>query len=109
MNKGQDLNVPAAPGDLIELGLAWDFFAGMSEGEIRTRQAEEQVTGGRPTWQFKASRASREAAAWQASPCRYSQFPCISQVLGAVQQQLQRQVRLTEQKQSRRPNQGSFL
>ena len=49
-----------------EYNRSWDFFAGMSEGEIRTRQAEEQVTGGRPTWQFKASRASREAAAFTA-------------------------------------------
>jgi len=41
----------------------WNFFAGMSEGEIRARQTDEQVTGGRPTWDFKASAKSREAAA----------------------------------------------
>jgi len=41
----------------------WNFFAGMSDGEIRARQTEEQVTGGRPTWDFKASVRSREAAA----------------------------------------------
>ena len=28
----------------------WDFFAGMSEGEIRARQESDQATGGRPTW-----------------------------------------------------------
>jgi len=44
----------------------WDFFAGMSEGEIRRRQEDEQVTGGRPTWQFKASKFSREAASFGA-------------------------------------------
>jgi hypothetical protein len=45
-----------------EYNRQWDFFAGMSEGEIRKRQAESSV-GDRPTWDFKASRASREAAA----------------------------------------------
>ena len=44
----------------------WDYFAGMSEGEIRRRQEDETQTGGRPTWQFKASRFSREAAAFAA-------------------------------------------
>jgi len=44
----------------------WDFFAGMSEGEIRRRQEEEQVTGGRPTWDFKASSNSRENGAFRA-------------------------------------------
>ena len=44
----------------------WNYFAGMSEGEVRRRQEEEVVTGGRPTWQFKASRFSREAAAFAA-------------------------------------------
>ena len=34
----------------------WNFYAGMSESEIRRRQAEEQVTGGRPTWSFKGGR-----------------------------------------------------
>ena len=42
----------------------WNFFAGMSEGEIRKRQQDELFTGGRPTWQMKASRFSREAAAF---------------------------------------------
>ena len=40
----------------------WDFFAGMSEGEIRAHQ-EARATGERPTWTFKASNRSREAAA----------------------------------------------
>lgn len=44
----------------------WDFFAGMSEGEIRARQEAELATGGRPTWQMKAGRLSREAAAFAA-------------------------------------------
>ena len=43
----------------------WNFFAGMSEGEVRQRQAE-RATGERPTWAFKASRHSREAAAFAA-------------------------------------------
>jgi hypothetical protein len=42
----------------------WNFFAGMSEGEIRRRQDEELMTGGRPTWEMKAGRFSREAAAF---------------------------------------------
>jgi hypothetical protein len=41
----------------------WDFFAGMSEGEIRQRQTEDIATGGRPTWAFKAGKGTREAAA----------------------------------------------
>lgn len=44
-----------------EYNKQWDFFAGMSEGEIRKRQAESAV-GDRPTWQFKASKFSRESA-----------------------------------------------
>jgi len=43
----------------------WNFFAGMSEGEIRKRQQDELFTGGRPTWEMKAGRFSREAAAFQ--------------------------------------------
>ena len=39
----------------------WNFFAGMSEGEIRARQTTEQSTGGRPTWTFRAGPGSREA------------------------------------------------
>ncbi len=48
-----------------EYNRSWDFFAGMSEGEIRAAQ-EARATGERPTWQFKASRLSREAAAFAA-------------------------------------------
>jgi hypothetical protein len=44
----------------------WDFFAGMSEGEIRRRQQDEMFTGGRPTWEMKAGRFSREAASFSA-------------------------------------------
>jgi len=44
----------------------WDFFAGMSEGEIRQRQQDEMFTGGRPTWEMKAGRFSREAASFGA-------------------------------------------
>ena len=44
----------------------WNFFAGMSEGEIRARQREELFTGGRPTWDFKASANSRENGAFRA-------------------------------------------
>ncbi|MGI9169594.1 MAG: J domain-containing protein [Caulobacteraceae bacterium] len=40
----------------------WDFFAGMSEGEIRARMADEAATGGRPTWSFKGGTRNREAA-----------------------------------------------
>jgi hypothetical protein len=45
-----------------EYNKQWDFFAGMSEGEIRAHQ-EARATGERPTWTFKASNRSREAAA----------------------------------------------
>jgi len=44
----------------------WNFFAGMSEAEVRRRQHEELFTGGRPTWEMKAGRLSREAAAFSA-------------------------------------------
>ena len=44
----------------------WNFFAGMSEGEVRRRQQDELFTGGRPTWEMKAGRFSREAAAFSA-------------------------------------------
>ncbi len=45
-----------------EYNRSWNFFAGMSEGEIRQRQAQS-ASGDRPTWDFKAGRFSREAAA----------------------------------------------
>jgi hypothetical protein len=46
-----------------EYNRRWDFYAGLSEEQIRAGQAEEAVTGGRPTWSFKAGRGNREAAA----------------------------------------------
>jgi hypothetical protein len=42
----------------------WNFFAGMSEGEMRAFQKDELFTGGRPTWEMKAGKFSREAAAF---------------------------------------------
>lgn len=48
----------------------WDFFAGMSEGEIKARREEELMTGGRPTWEMRASRRSREAASFTAGFAR---------------------------------------
>lgn len=48
-------------GHAAEYNRQWNFFAGMSEGEIRKRQAQS-AAGDRPTWDFKASRFSREAA-----------------------------------------------
>jgi hypothetical protein len=41
----------------------WNFFAGMSEGEIAARIQNDQSTGGRPTWSFKSGARNREAAA----------------------------------------------
>ena len=49
-----------------EYNKSWNYFAGMSEGEVRAHQAREAATGGRPTWQMKAGRLSREAAAFAA-------------------------------------------
>jgi hypothetical protein len=46
-----------------EYNRTWNFFAGMTDQQIRDRQTEESFTGGRPTWQFQAGRGSREAAA----------------------------------------------
>lgn len=43
----------------------WDFFAGMNEAQVRAHQ-EARHTGDRPTWAFKASKFSREAAAFAA-------------------------------------------
>lgn len=45
---------------------SWNFYAGMSEGQIRAAQESEAMTGGRPTWDMKASSNSREAAAMAA-------------------------------------------
>jgi hypothetical protein len=49
-------------GHAAEYNRNWNFFAGMSDGEIRKRQAQS-ASGDRPTWDFKAGRFSREAAA----------------------------------------------
>lgn len=47
----------------------WDYFAGMTETEIRAHQSQA-ATGERPTWTFQASRNSREAAAAQTASQR---------------------------------------
>ncbi len=52
-----------------EYNRSWNFFAGMSESEIERRKAET-VTGERPTWQFRASKFSREAASFAAGAGR---------------------------------------
>ena len=46
-----------------EYNRTWNFFAGMTDEQIRARQIDESFTGGRPTWTFQAGRGSREAAA----------------------------------------------
>jgi hypothetical protein len=48
-----------------EYNKSWDFFAGMSESQVQEAQAA-RAHGDRPTWQFKASRFSREAASFSA-------------------------------------------
>jgi hypothetical protein len=53
-----------------EYNKGWNFYAGLSVGDIRARQVVEASTGGRPTWQFKASKFSREAAAFAAGAGR---------------------------------------
>lgn len=45
-----------------EYNRSWNFFAGMSEEETQARISDDLVSGGRPTWPFKASPKSREAA-----------------------------------------------
>ena len=52
-----------------EYNRTWDFFAGMSENEIERRRAFS-ASGDQPTWQFRASRFSREAAAFAAGAGR---------------------------------------
>ena len=52
-----------------EYNRTWDFFAGMSQAEIERRRAEG-ANGDRPTWQFRASRFSREAASFAAGAGR---------------------------------------
>jgi len=43
----------------------WDFFAGMNEKQVAEAQASRAYAD-RPTWQFKASKFSREAASFSA-------------------------------------------
>ncbi|MEO8813262.1 MAG: J domain-containing protein [Caulobacteraceae bacterium] len=45
-----------------EYNRTWNFFAGMSEDQIRERMADEATTGGRPTWSLKGGGRNREAA-----------------------------------------------
>ncbi len=40
----------------------WNFFAGMTEDEVRNRITEDLTTGGRPTWSLKTGARNREAA-----------------------------------------------
>jgi len=49
-----------------EYNKGWNFYAGMNEGQIRAAQENEAMTGGRPTWEMKAGKNSREAAAFAA-------------------------------------------
>ncbi|MDP8916230.1 MAG: J domain-containing protein [Pseudomonadota bacterium] len=49
-----------------EYNKSWDYFAGMSEAEIEQHRADA-AHGHRPTWSFKASNRSREAAAAHAA------------------------------------------
>jgi DnaJ-domain-containing protein 1 len=44
-----------------EYNRSWNFFAGMTDAQVQEAQAA-RAHGDRPTWQFKASRFSREAA-----------------------------------------------
>ncbi|MDP3379240.1 MAG: J domain-containing protein [Brevundimonas sp.] len=46
-----------------EYNKGWNFYAGMSEEDIRAARENEAMTGGRPTWEMKAGRLNRESAA----------------------------------------------
>jgi hypothetical protein len=48
-----------------EYNRSWDFFAGMNDAQVAQAQAA-RAYGDRPTWQFKASKFSREAASFSA-------------------------------------------
>ena len=52
----------------------WDFFAGMSEAQIRAQQSKS-AGGDRPTWAFGASRNSREAATARTAAARQFSDP----------------------------------
>lgn len=54
-----------------EYNKQWNFFAGMSDAAIAEVQAG-RLTGERPTWSFKASNRSREAAAQAKGPMGWS-------------------------------------
>lgn len=54
-----------------EYNKKWDFFSGMSEGQIAAAVNDERKTGGRPTWEFRASNRSREAASIAGSKTKY--------------------------------------
>ena len=49
-----------------EYNKSWNFYAGMNEGQIRAAKENEAMTGGRPTWEMKAGKFTREAAAFAA-------------------------------------------
>jgi hypothetical protein len=50
-----------------EYNKQWNFFSGMSDDQVAAAQ-EARHTGERPTWSFKASNRSREAAAAAKNP-----------------------------------------
>src|SRR5215217_5953211 len=49
-----------------EYNKGWNFYAGMNEAQVRAAQENEAMTGGRPTWEMKAGKNTREAAAFAA-------------------------------------------
>ena len=53
-------------GHAAEYNKAWNFYAGMNEAQVRAAKENEAMTGGRPTWDMKASKNSREAATFAA-------------------------------------------
>ncbi len=53
-------------GHAAEYNKGWNFYAGMTEGQIRAAKENEAMTGGRPTWEMKAGKNNREAAAFAA-------------------------------------------
>ncbi|HYE47895.1 MAG TPA: J domain-containing protein [Caulobacter sp.] len=54
-----------------EYNKQWNFFSGMSDEQVAEAQAA-RMTGERPTWSFKASNRSREAAAAAKNPQGWS-------------------------------------
>jgi len=69
-------------GHAAEYNKNWNFFAGMSEGEAR-RHRESIATGDRPTWAFRASRVSREAANFATKGTKAGGFYDPHSVFGA--------------------------